>query len=130
LNKELKADFKSYYQIPAILPISQAKNKLTESQKKFDFYYSNTVNFPNPIDLSNNIFYIIANHEASFVREIIVAENSVSFSGETISYGELDKIKNEIKNSLKQIKNIRILNSKYKNIIQNSGVEFELEILF
>ncbi|HON57044.1 MAG TPA: hypothetical protein PLJ38_08490, partial [bacterium] len=78
-------------------------------------------------NILNNIFLVFERYEI-IVNKIVINSNIMTISGEGKTLGDMDKIRIELLNVVPEIFEARILKSNYKNIITNTGAEFEIQL--
>lgn len=130
LRDKTKTEFKKQFPgAPVIIdPLRQAKSGTDKSAELFEFYLSSSGMAFDYNKLLNELFVILNKHNVT-INILSMKKNIISFSGEAQSIGELDKIKLEAVNHISSIVEFKILNSRYKNIINNTGAEFDAEII-
>jgi len=130
LKKISNSEFKKQFPHTSVIidPLQQAKNEVQKSNELLNFYVSSSNLSLNSNKIINEIFVILNKHNVT-LNQISLKKNIIAMSGEADSIGELDKIKIEVANQIQKIEEIKILNSKYKNIITNTGAEFDIEVV-
>ncbi len=78
-------------------------------------------------NILNNVFLVFERYEI-IVNKIVINSNIMTISGEGKTLGDMDKIRIELLNVVPEIFEARILKSNYKNIITNTGAEFEIQL--
>ncbi|HPG29854.1 MAG TPA: hypothetical protein PKY81_15790 [bacterium] len=109
-------------------PLNQTKNLLIKKRNQLNELYKNT-----PIAADYNIHlnaaFDVLNKYSVRLKQFSLKNNTVTLTGEAESISDIDKIHSELKEKLKGAESVKIINSKYKNILTNTGAEFEISII-
>jgi len=129
-REETKLFKQSFPEITTIVnPKAQASNQVFVNEQKLKLFRENSQLSFDYVNILNIAFDIFKTGNV-LVKQINVKNNTILISGEIESLGDLDKIRLSLLGKLPDIKEIKILNSRYKNIITNTGAEFDISLAF
>ncbi|MBI5206450.1 MAG: pilus assembly protein PilM [Candidatus Firestonebacteria bacterium] len=126
LNDEINKIFKET--LPDIKNVVDAKqqlaNAIKEENKKLSFYPDLLSNKLSPMETLRELNNVLDKVISVELAELGIVENSVILSGKTISFREIDRIKDKLKNSA-YFKNVTVDSLKTKN---DGKIEFKIII--
>jgi len=110
-----------------VKPEKQINDILERSYNNHNIIIQHTSLYIDYKNILNNIFLVFERYEI-IVNKIVINSNIMTISGEGKTLGDMDKIRIELLNVVPEIFEARILKSNYKNIITNTGAEFEIQL--
>jgi len=129
-KKKILREFASEFsdKVKIIEPIMQANSELQKLEKQNTELQNNSASGGVKISALNSIIKILIENKVE-IKTFSATEKNITIIGEAQSMGDLDRIRLLLTEKLNFIKTAQVKNSKYKNVITNTGAEFELEIL-
>ncbi|MBP7653563.1 hypothetical protein KA977_09075 [Candidatus Dependentiae bacterium] len=109
-------------------PLNQSKSLMLKKKNELEMMYKNSPLYIDYIRQLNQSFDILNKYSAQ-LKQVDVKNNVITFEGEAQSISDIDKIHSELREKLRNVESVKILNSKYKNILSNTGAEFEISIV-